>query len=583
MARFAMSRVIRRTLVVGALASATVVAVQTPSTASIGGVAQWKAVPVCHRAHGAHMSCFAWRLVRTDKSSLGTVAAARQRLGLSKPDAVTFGPAGGYTPADLAKAYGVDVNASAASSMTVAIVDAFGDPNIATDLATFDAQYGIPAETATSFKVVNQSGAASPLPGGNSWSTEQALDVQSVRGLCHKCKIVLIQATSNSFANLNAAENTAANVIHADIISNSFGGPELPAQNSAFSDAFNHPKIAVVASTGDDGWYDWDVFNNQTNNTPPGAANVPNGLNTVVAVGGTSLYLNPDGTRNLERVWNDNGPFDFYADQAGFSMGAAGSGCSQLYNPRPWQKSVAGYPSLGCNGKRSSADIAAIADPFTGYDIIDSVGIGDWATIGGTSLAAPVVSALWALAGGPGGVKYPSLTLYGHFKSAPSTYDVTIGGTGACDTASTTACAGYFGKNPNEQIGALVDCAFPATGTGTIANRGQCYAGPGFDGPSGVGSPKGIKEFLPMKPTASIANPGTVTHGQSTTFNGSGSSDPFPGGTISKYSWDFGDGQTGTGKTRAHSFAAKGTFTVTLTVTDNYGVKGKITRSVAVK
>ena len=206
----------------------------------------------------------------------------------------------------------------------------------------------------------------------------------------------------------------------------------------------------IVASTGDDGWYDWDVINN--GNAPPNAANMPNGLNTVVAVGGTSLYLNPNGTRNLERVWNDNGPNDTYANAAGASLGAAGSGCSQIYAAKTWQKSAAGYASLGCKGKRSSADIAALADPFTGYDIRDTQNVGGWATIGGTSLAAPVISALWALAGGSGGVKYPSATLYKNFKSTPSSvYDVTLGGTGACDTSSTVSCANFFQGNPNSR------------------------------------------------------------------------------------------------------------------------------------
>ena len=499
MAGMAMSRVVRRTFVVGALAAATVVAVQAPSTASIGASAHWKAVPVCHRAHGTHLGCMAWRLVRTDKSSLSTAAAARQRLGISKPDAVTLGPAGGYTPADLAKAYAVNVNATAASGMTVAIVDAFGDPKIKADLATFNSHYGIPAETASSFKVVNQTGGTTlPAAGsGNSagWATETALDVESVRGLCRKCKIVLIQATTNGFSDLTTAENTAVNTFHADIVSNSFGGPE-PAPNTKFTKAFNHPKTVILASTGDDGWYDWDVINN--NSAPPNAANLPNGLNTVVAVGGTSLYLNPNGTRNLERVWNDNGPNDAYANAAGGSFGAAGSGCSKIYAATTWQKAATGYASLGCKGKRSSADIAAIADPFTGYDIRDTQNVGGWATIGGTSLATPVIAALWALAGGSGGVKYPSATLYKNFKSTPSSvYDVTLGGTGACDTSSTVSCAHFFQGNPNEVVGALVDCAFPATGTGTVANRGQCYAQPGLDGPSGVGTPKGLKIFHP--------------------------------------------------------------------------------------
>jgi hypothetical protein len=570
------------------VASAAVVAVQAPSSATTAGslTAHWKVVSLCRPAHGNRLGCFAMQLVRTDHSGLSTAAAARQRLGVSRADGVTFGEAGGYTPADLASAYGVNPDAAASSGITVAIVDAYGDTSITSDLNAFNTKYGLPAETASSFKVLNQSGGTT-LPAGPpgtdpNWPIEEALDTQAVRGLCHKCKIVLIQANSPSFTDLATAEDTAVNTIHADVVSNSFGGPESASTPASFQSAFDHPKTAILASTGDDGWYSWDQFNK--GNASAGKANTPSGFNTVIAVGGTSLYLNPSGSRAGEQVWNDNGPSDTYGFGLGAALGAAGGGCSQVFTPQKWQKSVTGYASLGCGSMRSGTDIAAVADPHTGYDIHDAQVLHGWGTIGGTSLASPVVAALYALAGGPGGVKYPALTLYGHFKSAPASYDITIGGTGLCGTDSTVTCKLNAGGNPN-QLGSagLLDCAFPASGSGTIANDAQCYARPGYDGVSGVGAPKGIKLFQPMKPTAKIASPGTVTHGHSKTFDGSTSSDPFPGGTISTYSWDFGDGHTGTGTTLAHTFATKGTFTVTLTVTDNYGLKGKITRSVPVK
>jgi hypothetical protein len=586
MACIAWSRTARRTLVAGVLTVSTAVAVQLPSTAGATTTAQWKSVQVCAAAHRGHMGCFAERLVRVGHSSLSTAAAARQRLGLTKADSFPLGPAGGYTPGDLASAYGANVNASAAKKMTVAIVDAFGNPKIKTDLATFNTQYGIAAETATSFRVVNQTGGSSLPAAGTGpnagWATEESLDVQAVRGLCRKCKIVLVQANTNSNSDLDTAENTAANVIKADIISNSFGGPENPPGSAADVSSFNHPGVAVVASTGDDGWYSWDAFNEGGQSAD--SSNTPSNLKTVVAVGGTSLYLNPNGSRAGEQVWNNNGPADVFGFNLGAAIGAAGGGCSQLYNAPGWQKSVAHYSSLGCGAKRSGTDIAAVADPFTGYDINDTQAGSGWETIGGTSLATPVISALWALAGGPAKVKYPALTLYGHFKSAPATYDVTVGGTGACSTATVGACSGSFGGNPNVFGGGLLDCAFPATGSGTLSKDAQCYARPGYDGVSGVGTPKGLKTFVAMNPTAAIAKPGRVRHGHSKTFDGSPTTDPFPGGKITKYSWDFGDGGTGTGVQAAHTYAKKGkTFKVTLTVTDKYGQKGKTHRSITTR
>lgn len=116
-------------------------------------------------------------------STKGRPSGATRRATTSLP-AYATGPAGGYTPSDLAAAYGANLAVTAAGSQLVAIVDAFNDPNMLPELNTFDSQYGLPTETSTSFEVVNQSGATSPLPANNSnWAGEIALDVQTVRGV----------------------------------------------------------------------------------------------------------------------------------------------------------------------------------------------------------------------------------------------------------------------------------------------------------------------------------------------------------------------------------------------------------------
>jgi PKD repeat protein len=199
-------------------------------------------------------------------------------------------------------------------------------------------------------------------------------------------------------------------------------------------------------------------------------------------------------------------------------------------------------------------------------------------TLGGTSLSAPVVAAMWALAGGAQNVDYPALTLYGHLQSAPATYDVRTGGNGACGSLSPTGCRSFYGTNPNDFWQANVDCGFRPNDT---VNVGQCYARPGYDGPSGVGAPKGLKTFRALAPTVSLSAPASAAVGDSVPVTGS-ATDPFPGGTVSGYSWTFGDGATAVGASSEHVYSSPGTYTVTLTVTDSYGVTGAASQTVTV-
>ena len=152
----------------------------------------------------------------------------------------------------------------------------------------------------------------------------------------------------------------------------------------------------------------------------------PATLPSVVAVGGTSLQLNSDGTRASETVWNGNGPGDAVGLSRRRAKGATGGGCSTLFTAPLWQQSAPGFAAAGCGTKRLAADVAAVGDPDTGFDVFDTYncgpeckayGIGSgsgWVTLGGTSLSTPLISSLYALAGGAGGVSDPALTLYGH-------------------------------------------------------------------------------------------------------------------------------------------------------------------------
>src|SRR5438132_3621175 len=161
------------------------------------------------------------------------------------PAAGTSPAAGSYGPADLQSAYKLP---SAGAGETVAIVDAYDEPNVASDLAAYRSQYGLPACGAGCFQKVNQNGATSPLPAADAgWGQEIALDVEMVSATCPSCHILLVEANSPTYANLGTAENTAAH--SANAVSNSYGGSEFSGE-TAYDSYYNHPGVAITVSSG---------------------------------------------------------------------------------------------------------------------------------------------------------------------------------------------------------------------------------------------------------------------------------------------------------------------------------------------
>jgi hypothetical protein len=479
---------------------------------------------VCPPARPGGATCFA--LVRVPVAS--NVAASVGAKPYTLDDGASeSGPAGGLTPGQLASAYEYD-STEGGAGQTVAIVDAYDEPNIEADLGKFDENYKL-AECTTAngcFKKVSQTGSTTELPAAEpGWGVEISLDVETVHSVCPKCKILLVEANEPSDVDLGEAVDEAVK-LGATEVSNSYGGPEGAGEEAAY----NHPGVMIAASAGDDGYYDWDVVSE--GQTPPARPNTPASLPTVVAVGGTSLKLNENGTRAGETVWNDSGRPTALGefDSTEFKQfSATGGGCSTLFAAPSWQLDTPGWTNTGCGSKRLDNDISAVADPYTGFDIYD-VEEGGWLTIGGTSLSSPLVSSLYALAGGSGGVSYPAATLYSHLGQS-SLFDVTEGGNGYCDGEAVGPC-----DEPaaNETFGD-VDCE------GTTA----CDAASGYDGPSGVGAPKGLGEFkskatsLVTQTTATLSarvNPDgqTITeckfeYGTSTAYGASASCKTLPG------------------------------------------------------
>jgi subtilase family serine protease len=365
-------------------------------------------------------------------------------------------------------------------------VDAYDDSKIEKDLGTFDAQYALAACTASNgcFKKISQTGSTTSLPPADvsGWSVEITLDVETVHSVCPNCKIMLVEANSESFADLAASVNEAVN-LGATEVSNSYGGLEtqVAAPEQA---AYDHPGVVIAASAGDSGYLNWDYV--AESREAPGTPDAPAALPSVVAVGGTAVKLTATGTRSSESVWNDSGRPSVEEFK---QFSATGGGCSTSFTAPSWQQSAPGWAKSACGTKRLDNDIAVVGDPYTGFDIYDSYAYepkftGGWLTVGGTSLSSPLVSGIYGLAGGSHGASYPAATLYPHVGDVSSLYDVTSGGNGYCDGEAPGPCGE---PGINELLG-NVDCE------GTTS----CDAAPGFDGPSGVGAPNGLGAFQPL-------------------------------------------------------------------------------------
>ncbi len=395
------------------------------------------------------------------------------------PSSVSASGTGAYDPCYLDSAYNVAAAAAAhggGAGQVVAIVDAYSDPNVTSNLASYRSFFGLsacPSGTVSSasstctFEVVNQNGATSPLPTANaSWGEEISLDVEMVSAICQNCQILLVEASSSSIANLGTAVNTAV-AKGANVVSNSYGGAEYSGETTDAQTYYDHPGVAIVVASGDGGF----------------GTEFPAASPFVTAVGGTSLFQSTDqGTRSAtESVWS-----------------GAGAGCS-AYEPKPtWQS------DSGCT-KRMVTDVSAVADPSTGVWVYDTYGTGfTWGAFGGTSVATPIISSMYALAGNAsGGTGVPASSLYAN---AGLLYHVTSGSDGSC-----TGDPQYF-CNAADSVN-------------------------GYNGPSGLGTPGGspssIAAFstvtgpptVPSAPTlnSASAGSGSVTLGWSAPSSNGGS------------------------------------------------------------
>jgi subtilase family serine protease len=278
----------------------------------------------------------------------------------------------GLSPATIKGAYSFPTSSTAGAGKTIAIVDAYDHPSIASDLAFFSTQYGLPACTTASgcFQKVNQNGGNSYPRKNTGWALEIALDVEWAHAIAPGAHILLVEASSNSFANLLAAEDYAK--AHAQYVSNSWGAAEFSGE-TGYDSHFAQSGVSFFVSSGDNG-------------TP---AEYPSSSPNVISVGGTTLHL--------------NGTFS----ETGWS--GSGGGCS-VYESKAAAQATG---SVNCNLKRATPDVSLDADPASGVSVYDSVryqGQSGWWTVGGTSASSP----MWAARSAVAGVTVNAAYVYGN-------------------------------------------------------------------------------------------------------------------------------------------------------------------------
>ncbi len=393
----------------------------------------------------------------------------------------------GYDPAQITAAYGINqisfsgVTGTGAGE-TIAIIDAYNDPTIKTDLANFDSAFGLAAPP--TFSVVSQSGstklpAVDPAGAGNdNWEGEEALDVEWAHAIAPGASIILVEANNDSPNNLFAAVKWAASDAGVSVVSMSFGGDETTSDKSFDADFVTpagHQGVTFVASTGDSA-------------VPAG---YPAFSPDVVAAGGTSLSATSQGGYISESGWQDSG-----------------GGISEFENQPSYQNGVVTQSTTS----RTAPDISWDANPNTGVAVYDSYNNGTndpWEILGGTSVAAPSLSAMFAIAdqgreiAGEGTLDSRSQTLPMLY-AAPSTdfHDITSGNNGFAAGAGYDLVTGIGSPRANLLVPYLV------TGSNTIQTGG---------GPS----------ILALIATAN-GNPDatTITAGTPLTLTANGATDP---------------------------------------------------------
>jgi hypothetical protein len=348
--------------------------------------------------------------------------------------------AGVFTPPDLASLYNIPAAAQQDTNATVAILTGDYNPNTEGDMNAYRSFFGLPACTSDSGCYTNvDANGGTNLQSTGTGKTEVELDVEAVSAICPRCHIVVIQTGDDQKA-IQTGYALGARYFSASFVSST---PLWPAN---FLDAY--PDIVFAAGSGDVGF---GTYSDQQGYR--GSVNYPAADPHVVAVGGTTASL-------------VNGQWVQYPWEG------SGTGCATEV-PRPAYQQDVSAVAVGCpDGGRATADISALAEgfltkvssPVDSSDLCRTVDSQCWMPMGGTSVATPIIAAMFALAGNH---TNPHV-MYDYARSYPSTLDDIThyqgGGTGGYGQDSITTC-------PEGSL---------------------CHVLPGWDGQTGVGAPNGL-------------------------------------------------------------------------------------------
>lgn len=307
----------------------------------------------------------------------------------------------GLSPAKIKSVYNLP---SGGGSGTIAIIDAYDDPNAEKDLGTFSSAFGLSSCT-TANGCFEKHLMASRVQANSGWALEESLDIEWAHAIAPSAHILLVESKSASGNDLLAAVDYARNRSDVVAISMSWGGGEF-SNEASFDFHFTSPNAAFFASSGDSGsGVEWPAVSSN-----------------VSGVGGTSLTFDSNGSLLSETAWSGSG------------------GGLSVYELEPVYQTAYGVPNA--NGKRAVPDVSYNADPNSGYSVYDSFGYQGqkgWFTVGGTSAGAPQWAAIRSLGASASNSKFYQdalNSLVSYFR------DILSGTNGTCNLYC-TATNGY--------------------------------------------------------------------------------------------------------------------------------------------